>query len=993
MSRDRSLDIAVTGLAARFPGATDLAEWWSALVAGRVLTRRHTRDELLDAGMPRSLLDDPDFVPVHGHLDDADRFENTLFRVSPREAEMMDPQHRLMLEVAWGALEDAGCRPGDTSVTGVFASASSSGYLRAMVAGGALDPLTLEDALHGTEPDFMASLLSYKLGLTGPAVAVQTACSSSLVAVHLAVQALLNGDCDQALVVGAGIAHPQGGHLHVPGGIHSATGACRPFDESADGVVAGSGVACVVLRRLADALEDGPEPYGVVLGTAINNDGASKAGYYAPSVDGQEAVIRAALAAADVDGGSLGYLEAHATGTRVGDPIEWTAASAALGGTGAGPGTIAVGALKANTGHLDNAAGVASLIKALLVVKEGVVPPVAGFTRLNPLLETEDSPLYVPAEAREWRGPLPRRAGISSFGVGGTNAHVVIEQAPPVRAADTGGEEDTGRLVLLSAADPEALARSAQRLGAHLRREEPALADAAFTLAAARAELPVRLAVAGRTGAEIADRLASGAGVVRDEATTGGLPAPALFLFPGQGSQYPGMARPFAEALPGFEDALRDCLAAFDPATACVVRRALLDESFPTAELEATELAQPALFAVEYAASAALRALGVTPAAVAGHSLGEITAACVAGALDLADAARLVTVRGRAMADCPPGAMLAVGCDEASLRTLLAESGQKLELAAHNAPESCVVAGAEDAVEAFRTWLGEDVPTKRLRTSHAFHSALVEPALAPLSAALAGITLRRPVLPFAANTTGELVPAGTRITADRFVAQARGTVRFAEAMETLARRFPGAVAVEIGPGRVLSALAVAAGLTPVALSPARTARPGEEVLTALGTLWAKGLPLAPTALSGPGRRVHLPGYAFAGPRWMAPEARPREAVLLGAAGRTPGAAEGPDTATAHGQLGAVRVEEAAAEEDPATVLAGLWAELLGHTGLTADADFFDLGGDSLATTHLARRIKLRLGVSVSLRDLLIGRTLGRQTEIVLGLLDRSVVHH
>lgn len=352
-----------------------------------------------------------------------------------------------------------------------------------------------------------------------------------------------------------------------------------------------------------------------------------------------------------------------------------------------------------------------------------------------------------------------------------------------------------------------------------------------------------------------------------------------------------------------------------------------------------------------------------------------------------------MTVRGRAMADCPPGAMLAVGCDEASLRTLLAESGQKLELAAHNAPESCVVAGAEDAVEAFRTWLGEDVPTKRLRTSHAFHSALVEPALAPLSAALAGITLRRPVLPFAANTTGELVPAGTRITADRFVAQARGTVRFAEAMETLARRFPGAVAVEIGPGRVLSALAVAAGLTPVALSPARTARPGEEVLTALGTLWAKGLPLAPTALSGPGRRVHLPGYAFAGPRWMAPEARPREAVLLGAAGRTPGAAEGPDTATAHGQLGAVRVEEAAAEEDPATVLAGLWAELLGHTGLTADADFFDLGGDSLATTHLARRIKLRLGVSVSLRDLLIGRTLGRQTEIVLGLLDRSVVHH
>ncbi|MBW5481881.1 beta-ketoacyl [acyl carrier protein] synthase domain-containing protein, partial [Streptomyces bambusae] len=451
MTRDRSLDIAVTGVSGRFPGSSDLAGWWEALVEGRVLTTRYDKRRLREAGVHPSLVDDPEFVPVHGHLDDADRFENALFRVSPREAEMMDPQHRLMLECAWAALEDAGTSPLDTALTtGVYASASGSGYLRAMLAGGGLDPMTLEDAVHGNEPDFMASLISYKLNLTGPAIAVQTACSSSLVALHTAVQALLNGECDQALVVGAGVAYPQAGHLHVPGGIHSAAGACRPFDEHADGVVAGSGVACVVLRRLEDALADGVEPYGVVLGTAVNNDGSAKAGYYAPSAGGQEAVIRAALEAADVDGASIGYLETHGTGTRVGDPIEWSAASAALRAAGAAPGQVAVGALKANTGHLDNAAGLAGLIKALYVVREGVVPPVAGFTRLNPLLDTEDSPLYVPAAAAPWSGPEPRRAGVSSFGVGGTNAHAVVE-APPAPAPRSDGQDrpEAGYLALL----------------------------------------------------------------------------------------------------------------------------------------------------------------------------------------------------------------------------------------------------------------------------------------------------------------------------------------------------------------------------------------------------------------------------------------------------------------------------------------------------------------------------------------------------------------
>ncbi|WP_406429902.1 acyltransferase domain-containing protein [Streptomyces sp. NBC_01589] len=984
MTRDRSLDIAVTGVSGRFPGSADLAAWWEALVEGRVLTTRYDERRLREAGVPQSLIDDPEFVPVHGHLKDAERFENALFRVSPREAEMMDPQHRMMLECAWAALEDAGTSPlGTPLTTGVYASASGSGYLRAMLAGGGLDPMTLEDAIHGNEPDFMASLVSYKLDLTGPAVAVQTACSSSLVALHTAVQALLNGECDQALVVGAGVAYPQAGHLHVPGGIHSAAGACRPFDEHADGVVAGSGVACVVLRRLEDALADGVEPYGVVLGTAVNNDGSAKAGYYAPSAGGQEAVIRAALEAADVHGASIGYLETHGTGTRVGDPIEWSAASSALRAAGAAPGQVAVGALKANTGHLDNAAGLAGLIKALFVVREGIVPPVAGFTRLNPLLETEGSPLYVPSAMAPWSGPEPRRAGVSSFGVGGTNAHAVVE-APPAPAPRSDGQDRprAGYLALLSAADGEALARSADRLGRHLAAHAPAPADAAHTLATGRAALPERLAVVGRNTADLADRLTAGAGVLRGRVPETG-PAPLVLAFPGQGAQRPGMALPFAEALPGFAEALAECLGAFEPGLAAEVGRALHDPAFPEEELARTRLAQPALFAVEYAVAAALRGLGLVPQAVIGHSLGEVTAACVAGVLEPADAARFVALRGRAMQDCPEGAMLALGCGEDAARELLAACGLPLELAAVNSPDSSVVAGAPGAVAEFETWLAGRVAMHRLRTTRAFHSALVEPAVPLLTAELSGTAVHPPAIPWAAND-GRLLLPGTEVAADSFAAAARNPVRFTRALDALARHLPGALVVEAGPGRTLSALAEAADLTAVPLAAGRAAR-AEDVLTALGALWTMGQSLAADRLCAEGRPVRLPGYSFAGPRRTAPEAAPPSDTpgrIVGA----PGPAAPQTESTGSG--------EQPAAPDPADVpalVAGLWAELLGHQEITADADFFALGGDSLLVTRLARRLSAALGVRVPIRELLLARTLERQTEVVAALAAQAPV--
>lgn len=1005
MDRDRSLDIAVTGLSGRFPGGDgsyDLGRWWTALTEGRDLTTRYERPDLLARGVSERLLDDPDHVPVHGHLEDFDRFENALFRVTPREAEMMDPQHRLMLEAAWAALEDAGVAPsGGQSApstgagTAVFASAAGSGYLRAMVAGGQLDPMTLEDAVHGTEPDFMASLIAYKLHLTGPAVAVQTACSSSLVALHTAVQALLNGDCDQALVVAAGIPYPQAGHLAVPGGIHSPSGRCRPFDEHADGVVAGAGVACAVLRRLTDAMDDGCDPYGVVLGSAINNDGASKAGYYAPSVDGQESVIRAALHAADVAGDTIGYLETHGTGTHVGDPIEWTAAAAALSSAGARAGQVAVGALKANVGHLDNAAGLAALIKALLVVREGTVPPVAGFTGLNPLLDAEGSPLYVPDACGPWRGPEPRRAGVSSFGIGGTNVHVVLEQ-PPRRPA-VARRAERSRLVLVSAGDEAARERTAGRLAAHLVHGEHELADVATTLARGRAELPARLAVTGRTGVEVAERLSRGKGVVRGGGSAEGR-APAVFVFPGQGAQYPGMAVPLTEALPGFPDALVDCLRAFEPELSGRLRRALTDPDFPAEELEETQLAQPALFAVEYACATALTGLGVTPAAVAGHSLGEITAACVAGVLDLPDAARLVTARGYVMQQCPVGAMLALDCAEPRARELLAVCGLDLELAAINSAEGCVVAGPVEAVEEFTERLADRIFARRLPTSRAFHTALVEPALAGFAEALASVTVRSPKLPFCTNVTGRLVPAGTDVRPQLFVDQARRTVRFADVLETIAVQFPGALLVEAGPGRMLSGMARAAGLDAVPLHPSRGDQPQEEVLMALGTLWTRGQPLPPQALCGTdGRRVHLPRYPFEGPRWIAPEAVPvKEAAPMREAARsTVRGAEttplpaGDVTAVPTTAVAAVPAEPPGTAGHATTVLTRLWSELLGHEQLGADADFFELGGDSLLVTHLARKLGSELGVKVPIRALMTGCTLAAQAELVRELTERE----
>ena len=950
--RDRSLDVAITGLHARLPGPEDGDKWWAAVCAGETMTTHHGPSALAAMGVPAHVYTAQDYVPVRGCVQDSDRFDAELFGISPREAELIDPQHRLMLEASWAALEDAGCDPlADRLRTAVFASSSTSRYMARIVAGEHVSPDVLESLTVGAGRDFMAARIAYRLGLEGPAVGVLTACSSSLVAVHLAVQALNSGDCDQAVVVAAAVGFPQAGYTYVRGGIMSVDGQCRPFDARATGTVGGSGVVAVVLRRFDDVRAD-VRSHGVILGSAVNNDGSGKAGFNAPSARGQVAAIRAALRAGDVDPSSLGYLEAHGTGTYVGDPIEWSAMSTALRVAGLRGGRIPVGAVKANIGHLDAAAGLASVFKVLQVLRHGQVPPVANFATLNPLLADGDSPLCVPTEVAEWSGPAPRRAGVSSFGIGGTNAHVIVEEAPP--EPDDPPAPDRPSIVVLSGIRPSAVDRAAALLAEHLADHEVAVPDVAYTLRVGRAALAERLAVTGRSRVDLAEALRAGVRQVRGRVPASG-PRPLVVLFPGQGAQRPGMALPFLDGLPGFPAALDECLGHF--VSAGLVREALCDKDFPAERLNATELAQPALFALEYAAARALVQLGVAPVAYAGHSLGELTAACLAGALDLATAAEVVGLRARAMQSCPAGAMVAVTCTESEARALAADAG--LAVAAVNSPSGCVLSGPVEAVETLTRRVAGRVPVRRLRTTHAFHSASMEPAVATLRAHLTGRRGSRSTVPFVSTVDGQVVAPGTESPLEMFADSARGTVRFADGVAALLDRFPGALAVEAGPGQALSGMVTAVGMDAVPLSQ----NGDHDVALSLAALWVQGQPVDLAPLSPAARRLHLPVSTFGGDRHVAPEAA------------------------------VVPVTPAAPTAAPITLLnvaeevADAWRSLLGVPGLTPESDFYACGGDSLLAVRLLRRLEETLAVEIPLRDLMLARALGDQVRLVERLLE------
>ncbi|GAB7051214.1 type I polyketide synthase [Catenuloplanes indicus] len=967
--------IAVIGMAGRFPGAADVDAFWHALRRGDESVRP------VPAGAPVA-----GFTPAHGVLDGADEFDADHFGYAPNEAMIIDPQQRLFLECAHEALERAGygAPPGRGRV-GVFAGGSTTDY-RAVLQSRLADlPFVDEWQLRlATAPDFLATRAAYKLGLHGPAVAVQTACSTSLVAVHLAMQALLAGECDTALAGGAAVHVPHPRIAYTEGGILSPDGHCRAFDADARGTVGGSAVAVVLLKPLSDALRDGDHVHAVLRGSAINNDGAGKVGFTAPSVAGQARVVRAAHLVADVDPDSITYVEAHGTGTPLGDPVEIAALTEAFRRGTQRRGYCAIGSVKTNIGHTDAAAGVTGLIKTVLAAEHGYLPPSLHFRAPNPEIDFAGSPFVVNAAGRPWEPDgIPRRAGVNALGVGGTNAHVIVEQpparppAPAVRA---------WHLLPLSARTPSALAATGDRLAGALTAGRHELSDVAWTLQTGRAAHPRRTYVVARDAVEAAAALRGlpagpdpESGVTTGGAVATGTAPEVVFLFPGQGSQHVHMGRGLYEQEPVFRRHLDECARAAEPVLGFDLRAVLYPPAGDeVAEKRARDLlggietGQPAVFAVEYALLRLLTDWGVTPTAVAGHSLGAFAAACAAGVLSGADAARLVATRGMLLGTLPAGTMLAVRQPEAEVAASLPPG---LTVAAVNGPGQCTVSGPAALTVAFAGELARrGVEARVLPIATAGHSPLVEPILDTFRQAVESVTLREPAVPLLSDTSGDWAGPSEVASAGYWARHLRAPVRFDRVLSRLGET-PDRILLEIGPGRTLSTLArqhpgCRARAVRTLPHPAERTPEQAVVLAAVGELWSAGVGVRwPRMHEGrPARRVVLPTYPFERRRYLVSPAGP-PAVAADA---------GPPLLNGDAAPSAPEPQEPTPGDRPADPVEAqvrtAFRQALGVAQLTGADDFFELGGDSITATKLAAWARGTFGVPVSAVHVLRTRT-------------------
>ncbi|WP_017328299.1 type I polyketide synthase [Synechococcus sp. PCC 7336] len=871
--------IAIVGMAGRFPGAPTLEQFWQNLRDGAECVTFFSDRELLDAGLGPDLLANPNYVKARAILDNIDGFDANFFDFTPREAAIADPQHRLFLECAWEALERAGCDPNTfPGRIGLFAGVSTSSYALNNLylnpnfiqsAGSIQDGVRLAGL--GSEKDFLTTRVSYKLNLRGPSVDVQTACSTSLVAIHLACQSLLSYQSDVVLAGGASIQVPhKAGYLHQDGGVLSPDGHCRVFDARARGTVPGSGVGVVVLKRLEEALKEGNRVLAVIRASAMNNDGAVKVGFTAPSVDGQAEAIAEALSLAEVSPETIGYVETHGTGTALGDPIEVAALTQAFRTGTPRTGCCALGSVKASIGHLDAAAGVAGLIKAVLALQHQQIPASLNFEQPNPQINFANSPFFVADRLSAWsRQDSPRRAGVSSFGIGGTNVHAVLEEAPE---REPSGPSRPWQLLLLSAQTSTALHKASQNLSQHLA-ENPSLplADVAYTLQVGRRDWNHRRVLLCQTSAEAIASFEQPT-PQRDWEDVCERDTPSIaFLFPGQGSQYVNMGRQLYEQEVGFQEPFDRCCDLLEPLLGFDLTTLLFSareaEVADAEKLQQTAIVQPALFAIEYALAQLWMSWGIQPQALLGHSIGEYVAACLAGVWSLEDALQLVAARGRLMQQQPAGTMLAIPLPEDKVLSILPEA---LELAAINAPNACVVAGAAQAIEAFAQSLQQQgIAARRLHTSHAFHTTAVAEAVPALVELVSAIKLHPPSIPFLSNLTGTWILPEEATNPTYWGQQLRQTVRFADGVAQLLAE-GDRVLLEVGPGRTLSTLArqQAKAQTRLLASMRHPASEGSDdlecLLAALAQLWLAGASVDWPAFYAREHRhcVLLPTYPF-----------------------------------------------------------------------------------------------------------------------------------
>ncbi|MDQ1006648.1 natural product biosynthesis luciferase-like monooxygenase protein/amino acid adenylation domain-containing protein [Streptomyces sp. V4I23] len=969
--------IAVIGMSVRFPGAGSTAKFWANLRDGVDSVRRFTPHDLVCAGLSAEEARATDRVPVAGVLDGVEEFDADFFGVSPREAGLTHPAHRLFLECCHEALEDGGyAATGPGTRVGVFAGSGMNLYGHQQPPASSPDdgdPATGMQTAIGQQPDFLASRVAYRLGLTGPAIGVQTACSTSLVAVHLAVQALLSGDTDLALAGAAAVHTPQEtGYRSHPGSILSPTGRCRAFDADADGTVGGNGVAAVLLKRLDRALADGDTVHAVILGSAVNNDGAGKVGFSAPGVAGQVEVVRQALRRAAVPADTVSYVEAHGTGTRLGDPVEFEALARALGEDTDRTGFCTVGSVKPAIGHLDSCAGMAGLVKTVLMLEHRTLVPTLNLDRPNPELRLSGGPLALGTATGPWRtrDGVPRRAGVSALGVGGTNAHVILQEAPerPEPAGPGPGPADGPVLVPLSARDPQALDEYATRLREHLLAHPGlAAADVAATLALGRPHREARTAVVGRTARDLARALESPPGPVTPL-------GPVAFACSGQGSARRGMARGIWDAYPEARRVLERCERVHADEFGGTLLPLLLgadgEDRGDDGEDDGvwpTDTAQPALFAHHMALIEVWRAFGVRPALLLGHSLGEYAALCAGGALLLEDGLRLTARRGGLMREAAaPGGMLAVRTDAATAERIACAAGA--EPAACNGPRSQVISGSERALEeAARLLADEDIPWRALPVDRAFHSAALDEALRAFRAYAEKTTYAPLHTPLASGLDGALRPAGWTVDAEYLCRQARQPVRFDRAVAAASAQ-GCADFLEIGAGSTLAGLG--RHCAPESRWYSGQGEGAEQpagITRTLGELYRAGAALDWRAVVRSGGRVPLPGHPLR--RRRVNTTVPARAAAGPAAGPGPVAVPVPapvpvpvPALTGHGP-----VQSGELLDD----IRRLTAQKLGTdiADTSPDASFFALGADSLALMGMVAELESRHGVRVRVRDL------------------------
>ncbi|MRG97807.1 type I polyketide synthase [Polyangium spumosum] len=879
--------VAIIGMAGRFPGAANLSEFWRNLRGG-VSGISHL-DEAPAEGI----------VPAAALLEGFDLFDASFFDITRRDAELMDPQRRFFLECAWEALESAGVDPQvyEGSI-GVYAGSSASSYLstRLDMQGNVYEGF---QSLLGNDKDYLPTFLSYKLDLKGPSVAIQTACSTSLVAVHVACGSLLARECDVALAGGVTMRLTRGrGYKYEDGFILSPDGHCRAFDERAQGTIFGNGVGVVVLKRLEDALEDGDPIRAVIRGSAINNDGSLKVGFTAPSVGGQTQVIAEALAVARVDPGTIRYIEAHGTGTPIGDPIEMAALKQAFAGV-AERGRIAIGALKSSVGHLESAAGIAGLIKAVLAIENGLIPANVDFEKLNPELGIEHSPFYIRAASHEWRpSAAPRRAGVSSFGIGGTNAHVVLEEAP--RSSKKSAPPASCHLLPITAKSEAAVAESARRYVGFLGETAADLGDIAFTASLRRRHHAHRLVVSGASKEELAGALAAflgGGSPPGLEVGQARAAAPkVVFVFPGQGLIWPGVGQRLADEEPAFRDALAACDAAIlREAGFSVIAEMRAEEG--RSRLAQIDVAQPVLFAIEVALAALWRSYGVEPDLVLGHSMGEVAAACVAGALSLEDTAKVICRRSALLRKVRgKGAMAMVELSMDDAERAIATRKHLVSVAASNGPRSTVISGEPAAIaELLAELAARSVFCQPVKVDVASHSPQMEPLATELRAALAGLAPGPASVAMQSTVTAERV-SGPELSREYWAKNLRNPVLFAPVVERLID--DGATLfVEMSPHPSLlpsvNEALLRAKVEGAAVSSLRfRVAERRSILDSLGRLYVHGYPIDFRRLYPEGGRVvDLPSYPWQRERfWIegATPARPTSPLDVAPAPLLPG---------------------------------------------------------------------------------------------------------